>query len=334
MKKYIYIIMGGIILIGCAGTNPYVRQAKIYYSQKNFESLKNMCEEWTEKEPTNPESYLWLGRSYAFLNKFIESAINFEKGLNLAKDKTKYLKEFQEIPTAYYNAGIIYAQKDSVDKAINYLNLSYSLDTTNAQALLNIGSLYQKKNDEKNAKKYITLAYKKGQNVPDILYYYALYIKEENSEEAEKVIEKLIEIEKDNPRGYSLLGEIYLIKKEYKKASEFLKKAYSLDTLNLDNLYNYSFSLLQAGEVKEAIYHLEYLKSKRVEDANAYFLLGTAYEEINDLKNALNNYEKATLLEPDRIDFLRAKAALLIKMGKKNEAYKVLLKIKELEGKK
>ncbi|MEO0232571.1 MAG: hypothetical protein ABIM49_03055 [candidate division WOR-3 bacterium] len=333
MKKYIYII-GSIILIGCAGTNPYLRQAKIYYSQKNFETLKNMCEEWTEKEPNNPESYLWLGRAYAFLNKFIESAKNFEKGLNLAKEKTKYLKEFQEIPTTYYNAGIIYAQHDSIDKAINYLSLSYSLDTTNAQALLNIGSLYQRKNDDENAKKYITLAYKKGQDIPDILYYYALYIKEENPEECEKVLKKLIEIEKGNARGYALLGEIYILKKEYKKASEFYKKAYELDTLNLDNLYNYSFSLLQGGEVKEAIYHLENLKSKRVEDANVYFLLGTAYEEINDLKNALNNYEKATILEPERIDFLKAKAALLIKMGKQSEAYKVLLRIKELEGKK
>lgn len=333
MKKYIYII-GSVVLIGCAGTNPYLRQAKIYYSQKNFETLKKMCEEWTEKEPNNPESYLWLGRSYAFLNKFIESAKNFKKGLDIAKEKEKYLKEFKEIPTAYYNAGIIYAQQDSIDKAINYLTLSYSIDTTNAQTLLNIGSLYQRKNDKENAKKYITLAYKKGQNVPDILYYYALYIKEEKPDECENVVKKLIEIEKNNARGYALLGELYVLKKEYKKASEFFKKAYELDTLDLDNLYNYSYSLLEAGEVKNAIYYLENLKSKRVEDANVYFLLGTAYEEINDFKNALSNYEKAIFLEPEKIDFLKAKANILIKMGKQNEAYKVLLKIKEIEGKK
>jgi hypothetical protein len=43
MKKFISI--GWIIIIGCAGGNPYLRQAKIYSSQKNFETLKNMCED-------------------------------------------------------------------------------------------------------------------------------------------------------------------------------------------------------------------------------------------------------------------------------------------------
>ncbi len=331
MKKFIGALW--IIIIGCAGGNPYLRQAKIYGSQKNFESLKNVCEEWIKKEPTNPESYLWLGRAYAFLNNYIESAKNFEKGLNMAKDKKEYLKEFQEIATVYFNAGIVYSQKDSIEKAIKYFNLSYETDTTKVEALLNISGLYQKKNEIENAKKYIKMAYEKGKENPDILYYYSLYIKDEDPLECEKIAKKLIEIEKNNARGYSLLGEIYIGKKDYKKAAEFYKKAYELDTLNLDNLYNYSFSLLQGGEVKEAIYNLENLKSKRTDDANVYFLLGSAYEEIKDFKNALENYDKAIYYEPEKIDFLKAKANILIQMGKKEEAYKVLLKIKEMEKK-
>lgn len=188
MKKFIGALW--IIIIGCAGGNPYLRQAKIYGSQKNFESLKNVCEEWIKKEPTNPESYLWLGRAYAFLNNYIESAKNFEKGLNMAKDKKEYLKEFQEIATVYFNAGIVYSQKDSIEKAIKYFNLSYETDTTKVEALLNISGLYQKKNEIENAKKYIKMAYEKGKENPDILYYYSLYIKDEDPLECEKIAKK------------------------------------------------------------------------------------------------------------------------------------------------
>ncbi len=147
-----------IVMIACAGTNPYIRTAKIYHSQRNFQALKDMCEEWVRDEPTNPDAYLWLGRSYAFMNKFIEAANSFKKGLSLAQDRPKYLKEFNEIPTTYYNAGILYNQIDSVDKAIDYFNLSYSLDSTRVEPLLYISSLYQKKNDTENAKKYIKMA--------------------------------------------------------------------------------------------------------------------------------------------------------------------------------
>lgn len=333
MDKLLKIVFF-FMFVACAGTNPWVRQAKIYHSQRNFESLKNMCEEWIQKEAENPLAYLWLGRSYAFMNKFIEAAKNFKKGLSLAKDKSIYLKEFSEIPTTYYNAGVLYAQMDSVDEAIGYFKLSYSLDSTKAEALLYISSLYQKKNDTENAKKYMEFAYRKNPRNPDVLYYYALFIKDEKPDEAEKVLRELLEIEKDKPRGYSLLGEIYILNKKYDEAIPLLKKSIELDTTNLDNFYNYSFALLQAGHTKEAIINLENLKKKRCEDANVYFLLGSAYEEINDFRNALLNYDSAIQLEPERIDFLKAKAALLVKMGKQNEAYKILLKVKEMEKEK
>lgn len=323
-----------IILVACAGTNPYIRQAKIYHSQRNFQALKSMCEEWIQDEPANPYAYLWLGRAYAFMNKFIESANNFKKGLSLAQDKSMYLKEFDEIPTTYYNAGVLYANKDSVDNAIEYFGLSYSLDSTKVEALLYISSLYQKKNDTENARKYINMAYSKNPDNPEALYFYALFIKDEKPDEAEKVLKKLVGIEKDKPRGYSLLGEIYILKKDYKEAIPLLKKAYELDTTNLDNFYNYSFALLQAGKTKDAIANLEDLKNKRADDPNIYFLLGSAYEEIGDLKNALKNYDAAVALKPESIDFLKAKAAVLVKMGRQSEAYKILLKVKELEKKK
>lgn len=322
------------ILIACAGTNPYVRQAKIYHSQRNFQALEKMCEEWIQKEPENPEAYLWLGRSYTFMNKFIEAAGSFEKGLSLTQDKAKYLKEFTEIPTTYYNAGVLHAKQDSIERAIKYFNLSYSLDSTKTEALLYVSSLYQKKNDQENARKYIEIAYKKNPENPDVLYFYALFIKNENPDEAEKVLKKLVEKEKDKPRGYSLLGEIYLLSKKYDEAIPLLKKAYELDTADLDNFYNYSFALLQAGKTKNAIANLELLKKKRSDDPDVYFLLGSAYEEVGDFKNALKNYDSAIALDPERIDFLKAKAALLVKMGRQNEAYKVLLKVKELEKKK
>lgn len=105
---------------------------------------------------------------------------------------------------------------------------------------------------------------------------------------------KVVELNKDNPRRRTLdqleavyydLGLIYVRKKDYPKAVEYLAEALEINST----------------------------------DADAWFVLGRAQQEGGDYENALTSYSRAVDFVPDFVDAYKNMADIYEKLGRAGE---------------
>ncbi|MHA2123327.1 MAG: tetratricopeptide repeat protein, partial [Promethearchaeota archaeon] len=89
------------------------------------------------------------------------------------------------------------------------------------------------------------------------------YYHENKLENSKKTLEELIEVDSTISQAYNLLGSIYALKKDYKKANNFYFKALELDSTSVGTYYNLGKSFLMMGKRDEAIhYFIESAKLK------------------------------------------------------------------------
>jgi adenylate cyclase len=134
------------------------------------------------------------------------------------------------------------------------------------------------------------------------------------------------------PEGHSLLGKVYLWKKQYDQAIAELEKTIALNPNYADGLASLGEILYFAGRPKEAI--AVFKKAIRLNPippvwyfhglGHAYFLTGRYEEAITSLKRALNRnpnfwpahiYLAASYIEIGQEDQARAEAAEILRMN-------------------
>lgn len=134
--------------------------------------------------------------------------------------------------------------------------------------------------------------------------------------------EKIAELEPRSVDNHMVLGQLYSIKHEPKKAEEEFKTAQSIDpdsesvVLNLARLYAESGNIAQAAKVIEAI--PESARSSKME-----FALGAAYDQLKQPKDAIAAYQRAADMEPGNTHTMTALAQALLSNGQLDEALKV-----------
>ena len=122
---------------------------------------------------------------------------------------------------------------------------------------------------------------------------------EKNFEAAEKICIEILELDIKNLEAYEILAEIYLARKEYKKARETYRYLIKL------------FSKIAAASQVE---------SEKHRLANYCANLGWVYQLENKNTYALNYYQKAIELEPNNPRFLDLLLKICIILKNKNLA--------------
>lgn len=182
-----------------------------------------------------------------------------------------------------------------------------------------------------------------------------VYAGRKNYGEAEKLLLKSLEINKNHIGAYLTLSELYNVQEQYEKAREILKKANTLDPDNI-NIITYLAGLeMHLKEYKDAIFYIrkvlkdnddikirnllvKALESKTIEEiengyydevkynaeemislndeyAGAYKLLGLYYNYMQDYEAAAENFIKAFQRSSNDIDIINYLTASLIKIG-------------------
>jgi len=133
--------------------------------------------------------------------------------------------------------------------------------------------------------------------------------------------EKIVALEPTSVEERMVLGQLYTVKHDQKKAEEQFKTAQALEpdaeevVLNLARLYAESGDIEREASVLEAVPVTN--RTPKMEDA-----LGAAYEQLKKTKEAIAAFQRAADMEPGDADTLDALAQALLNDNQIDEALK------------
>jgi len=133
--------------------------------------------------------------------------------------------------------------------------------------------------------------------------------------------EKIVALQPKNVEDRMVLGQLYTVKHDQKKAEEEFKTAQAMEpdseevVLNLARLYAESGNIEQEAKVIETVPAAD--RTAKMED-----VLGAAYEQLKRTKEAIAAYQRANDLEPGDPRTLDALAHALLSDNQLDEALK------------
>jgi tetratricopeptide (TPR) repeat protein len=133
----------------------------------------------------------------------------------------------------------------------------------------------------------------------------------------------------DSVHFYLEKGGKAFAKDQFPEALQYYSDALRLDSLNLNALRNLGVLYSLKKDHQKSLEYL--LKAERLDstDAGIYNSLGVTYSNLSDTANAMKNYRRAVALKPDKMEYVRNLAALLIGENELNEAQSMIAKALE-----
>jgi len=195
-----------------------------------------------------------LGRSYIFSNRFSEAIPVL----------TAAAAEMKGNATNYYYIGFAQNKLGRADQAIAALNQGLAIDPKDADSLTLLGDIYfsQVRQNPATAKQVISVG------------------------------ERLMQV-RDDERAWGLLGQAYLIDKQYAKAAPLLDKFARAHAESSGAWYNLGVALSRSSQWKPAADALEKTAQIAPKNLPALLELGYVYESDKQYDKALATYQRA-----------------------------------------
>jgi adenylate cyclase len=147
-------------------------------------------------------------------------------------------------------------------------------------------------------------------------------------EQIEKLSEKALELNDSLDYAHSLLGLIFLFKRQYDEAIKEGEKAVSLNPNGADVLAMLGLTLNFAGEPKRAIPILEKaIRLNPIPPSHYFNHLSISYRLIGNFKRSIKMCNKAISIEPNDVTHYVALVATYVYSGQKKKAREVAAKI-------
>lgn len=121
---------------------------------------------------------------------------------------------------------------------------------------------------------------------------------------------------------YQIVGEQFYITNKYNEALEYFKKAYDMNSSYLPLVKRLIETMLALNKIKESIELISDLKIEN-SDAELLYLIGSAYEKVQDNEKAVTYYNKSLQLSRE-VSALNALGKLYLKLGNKERANALL----------
>ncbi|MFA7577198.1 MAG: tetratricopeptide repeat protein, partial [Candidatus Muiribacteriota bacterium] len=190
-----------------------------FFSQKEYDKVIDICLEILEHDKNNAQALTMIGDAY-FQKGLPEGAVEFYK---------KIKPSDENLFAVQYKLALGFISQGKFKQALNILiKLAESKniqDEDKARALGEISEIYYKNRDFNKAEEFIKKALKINEN--NTQYYQGLarlfYIKGKY-DEAEKIYTNIMQKEGNIELDYILLSNIYIEKKDFSKAIEYLDK--------------------------------------------------------------------------------------------------------------
>ncbi|PJE69443.1 MAG: hypothetical protein COU98_02010, partial [Candidatus Staskawiczbacteria bacterium CG10_big_fil_rev_8_21_14_0_10_38_10] len=154
--------------------------------------------------------------------------------------------------------------------------------------------------------------------------------------EAERVLEKALELSPKRQEIYFDLGLARLLQEKYDESIETYKKAVSLDDKVIESHWNLGIAYLSAKRYKEGLEEINIAHQMGYSyyrpDPNITLFIAQAFSEVGDYSRAISLCDFILNTNPDNIKAMANKAVNLAKLGDKDEALKLVEKISEIDS--
>jgi len=144
---------------------------------------------------------------------------------------------------------------------------------------------------------------------------------EQSLTRAFELAQKAISLDDSNAAAYSVLGQVYGMKRQYDKAIAECERAVSLDPNSAENLMRLGTVLNYAGRAGEAIPYLQNaIRLNPFPTANYFVMLAFAYRDSGQYEKAIEAAKKALQREPNTQSPYIHMTISYIRLGREEEA--------------
>ena len=359
MKKvllplFIIIILGALLLLSCESS--YVKGAKLYMAQGNYEKAREQFEKGIQATPNSPLPYYWLGVIDSYENKWEDMITNFDKSLSIgdkfAKDiethKQGKFKDFMSKGITKYNNGAkMFTEPDiNMDnvkaifsEVIELMETALIIDPDNEQpAELLSRSFMLLGEDEKAIAFYEQLLAKDQKHTVALSWlgnmYFKEAIKDDNKELLNKSVnynERLLEEKPNEPRAMKDLALSYYNMGNTEKAMEIFEDAVAHNESDLILRVNYGKILYETGEKEKAEEVLKIGLEMDPDNIVALKTLARFYTiDIKDYEKGRNILAKLVEVEPENGNMWEMLGICEANLGNKEEAENAFKKAEDL----
>lgn len=197
-----------------------------------------------------------------------------------------------------FSKGLENKYNENYDMAIHYFEEALKFYNDDDASMYELAELYQLKNQNTNA---YSMIYKAANLKPDNKWYQIR------------------------------LAEFYLNQSDYNSAIKIYEKLLADDPSNLDYIETYIDVLLRVGDYEKAIEKIDVLEDLIGKNELIYLQKIDIYKAVGDTKKMTEEMEKLIELAPTNTRYLAMMAQLYRQAKKDTEAYKLYLRIKELD---
>jgi tetratricopeptide (TPR) repeat protein len=133
--------------------------------------------------------------------------------------------------------------------------------------------------------------------------------------------EKIVALQPKSVEDRMVLGQLYTVKHDPKKAEEQFKTAQAIEPESEDVVLNLARLYAESGDMKHAA---KVIEDVPVNDRTAKmeFTLGAAYDQLKQPKDAISAYQRAADMEPGDLHTMDALAQALLSNNQLDEALK------------
>jgi tetratricopeptide (TPR) repeat protein len=139
--------------------------------------------------------------------------------------------------------------------------------------------------------------------------------------------EEIVRIDPSDRQSFLMLGRLYQVKNDDKKAEEIYKKFLGMEPGSEEGVTALARLHMDANDNKQAVELLESFIKEHPDAATAFEALGQAYANLEQFGKAASSYRSALDLDPDNDDLKRALAQALFFDDKYDDAATLYLEL-------
>lgn len=279
----------------------YFDMASMYFETGDLKQALNYADLILEINPKSSSAY-FIKSKIAQINgdeqkaiEFLNQAILYNNKLiktNLAKSLN--IRQLPEMTLEMYEIFALEAYySNDISSAIKYCRKYLAINNSNADIANILIDLYIKNNDISLAQSLIDDVLNNiGSNIQTILYQ-AKICALKNDERLEGILLSAYKINPNHKQVLLELGNYYLKKENYLKSKEYFEMLISIDDLLYEAYFGYIYSLLELGEIENAMNLIKKISSINPDTSENYYLLAKICEKSGNFDDAINYLDNA-----------------------------------------